>query len=175
MFRLNEADLAQPLFAFAIACYILLIVWAEIRKRDTTLTSLTNTLSTDERRYIQKGRHFRLLILGALTLILCYRLDPVIYKYVIPIKALDKSVINFFGMAMLLGSLVWTSVLQLEFDQQLYRYKALDSHMPVADMITYSRRIQTGYFILIFSLTLTLASVASAALLFIACHLQSRR
>jgi hypothetical protein len=176
MLELKETDLAQPLFALAIACYVLLIVWAEIRKRDTNIISSYLMLDNDEQKEVAKGRSYRLLILGVLTLIICFRVNPAIYDLCIPLGMFDQPVINILGVATVFVSLAWTAVMQLEFDQKLFRHKYNGDDILLAeDILHYSRRIQLGYFLVICGVCISLVSVLSFMLLFTAVTIFTRR
>ena len=163
MFELRDSDLSDPLFAFAIASYLLFIAWAEIRKKDNFLVSLMRTAGEQDRSLFLKNRQLRLLMLGAITLILCFRMAPEFYQHFVPVLAFDPY-FNLLGVITTFCALTWTSVIQLEFDTQLFRCKAVHQQMLTADVVQYARKIQLGYLLIICSIAITLASMVSLVL-----------
>lgn len=168
------SDLDQPLFALAIACYILLIVWAEIRRRNPMIMTIAQSFDEEQRRTISKGRQYRLLLLGMISVILCFTSSPYIYQFLMPVKALDIPFLNFTGLALIAVSLVWTSVMQLEFDQILFKHSPDQRDSLTLALSTYSREIQLGYFVVMLGVALVLANAASIILLAIACRISYR-
>jgi hypothetical protein len=168
------SDLDQPLFALAIASYVLLIVWAEIRRQNPRIITIAQSFNDQQRRGLSKGRQYRLLLLGMISVILCFTSSPYIYQFLMPIKALDIPFLNFTGLALIAVSLVWTSVMQLEFDQILYKHAPEQKDTLSLAISSYGKEIQLGYFAVMLGVAIVLANAVSLILLSIACFISYR-
>ncbi|RYD56102.1 MAG: hypothetical protein EOP56_14310 [Sphingobacteriales bacterium] len=120
-------------------------------------------------RSIIKGRHYRLILLGMISVVFCYTSVPALYQFLMPVRALDIPFLNFTGMAMIAVSLVWTSVMQLEFDQILFKQTDERSDVLPAVIGDYAKEIQLGYFLIMLGIALVLINAVSIALMAIAC------
>lgn len=168
------SDLAKPLFALAIACYVLLIVWAEVRKRNPLIVTIAESLDEQQKKALAKGRHYRLLLLGMLTVILCFSLNPYVYQFLMPIHILDIPLINVTGFTMIFIALVRTAVIQLEFDQLLFKECNRQKESVSLAIGDYAKEIQLGYFMIILGIALVLANAVSLVLLSVTCVISYR-
>jgi hypothetical protein len=168
MTTICEADLGQPLLAFAFAFYILTVLWAEVRKCDPRILAVVHAEGQMIQRYAKKGNTYRLLVMAFTTIVFCYTNYPVIYSTFIPIKALDNTWVNVLGILFLLVSIIWIVIAQVDFDKEMLFYTSADNSIHPQRLTTYSKKIRAGNLLMFIGLSISLANVLSFMLLAVA-------
>lgn len=161
----KESHLGQPLLAFAFAFYIMAVLWGEFRKKHPKVLHLLNTLDEADKRLIENGKFFKILVMCFTTIVLCFALYPYIYSTFIPIDGLDNPYVNLLGVIILGVSLIRLTIAQVDFDKELYNIHGIPGSANYIDISLHSKRIVTGYLLMFLGLTIILSNLVSTVLL----------
>lgn len=166
--NVHESDLAQPLLAYALCFYVVVVLWAEIRRANPNFAGLFNILKEEDKRLVLVMRFYRKLTMAFCTIVLCFALYPLIYQNFIPIRQMDIPVLNIAGIIALVASMVWMVIAQVDFDALFYRNALYQQSMNAQEVVKYSKRILAGFQLMFLGITITLGNLLSVALLLLA-------
>jgi hypothetical protein len=165
---LYDAALAQPLLAFAMAFYVVIVLGAEIRKHNTALVGVLDSLKESERRQIKKNKLLRALTLPFVSMIVFFAMFPYVYEDFMPIHPFELPLFNLAGIVMIILSFAKMLIVHLDMDKELFRQNIEGRRLDTSSLIGYSRRMVENYFIMFIGLTLILANWFCVLLLLVA-------
>jgi hypothetical protein len=165
---LYDAALAQPLLAFALAFYVVIVLGAEVRKHNTALTGVVDSLKEHERRQIKKNKLLRAMSLPFVSMIVFFAMFPYSYEDFMPIHHIELPIFNLVGLVLIIASFAKMLIEHLDMDKELFRQNMEGRRLDSASLISYSRRMVENYFAMFIGLTLILANWICVVLLIIA-------
>jgi hypothetical protein len=168
-----DAALGQPLLAFAVAFYLVIILGGEIRRGHPALADAINSFSIH--RKLRRNRLFRLISLGFISITVCFAFFPHIYHDMVPIRELKYPLYNLAGIILVLISFVRMLLWQVDMDKELHRHNLQGRQLSTATVMAHSKKMMRSYFSLFVGMTLILSNLASVALLLVAAIIYKRR
>ena len=165
---LYDAALAQPLLAFALAFYVVIVLGAEVRKHNTAMVGVLDSLKEHERRQIKKNKLLRALSLPYVSMIVFFSMFPYTYEDFMPIYPIAMPIFNLAGIVMIIVSFVKMLIVHLDMDKELFRHNIEGRRIDTSSLISYSRRMVENYFTMFIGLTLILANWFCVVLLLVA-------
>lgn len=165
---LYDAALAQPLLAFALAFYVVIVLGAEVRKHNTAMVGVLDSLKEHERRQIKKNKLLRALSLPFVSMVVFFAMFPYLYEDFMPMHPITMPIFNLVGIVMIILSFAKMLIVHLDMDKELFRQNIEGRRLDTSSLISYSRRMVENYFTMFIGLTLILANWFCVVLLFVA-------
>ena len=101
---------------YLVAFFGLAFVWRSVAVYRATGIN-PYVLGGSDNAYDYIGVTFRLTFLAVVAAVLWFALLPAFYEYAAPLRWLEADAVRVFGLALLVLSLVWTAVAQLQMGQ----------------------------------------------------------
>src|SRR5690606_18288434 len=165
-----DYNLQVFLMALIFVAICLIIFWKYSRNAVRITSRPTIEKMTAYKRLERISGYFWAIFLCFVFMILVYTTAPSYYFIFLPLDKLHHPVINQTGLLILIISLVWILIAQLQIDKELYKYSREIDSLSAMELVHYSEKmLLSGMLVMFFGFFTTITNVIGLLLVIISC------